>query len=414
MGPATGTEKRGRVTKSRLKSKQSTTKSRATMTEPHATAKKHTTPIRSGTHLGTARNIPILLSSDEEDNIANDEELEEVPYVSDIHVPAGFVLGRSIPAPCLESPLREAHNKRAKIVKNTFRTKQRATKVDCWREKPVKRPLHSYGPTPPTNVGAKYGHPNTTRDAEISRLRLHSGAHTSGLHEQHSRSLRPSIAALARNESMKLKLASPNSIHTNIDHEVAILLHNDPRCHVTQKRVDLDAKPVRQSTTSCLSIRDNESDEIMVKIDPSDSFAEWDTSELPPEPTRKQKRPRRPRTDPFFQKTVNSAATLSKRTANVHRSSAGAKKKPKVGISRTRIRENSIDRDFIVPDNVIYMASDYSSPRSQSSNETEKINSLCGPAMVDSEDDGCNLHIDMQPKYAFNTELLRKKREMRS
>lgn len=182
------------------------------------------------------------------------------------------------------------------------------------------------------------------------------------------------------NKDINSKSASQDGVHGNnepIRDTKSIpskVLDNDLGSQLKQKRAihTSEASSPNRAKVHLLPTQYSDSDEVMVKIDPCDPFLDWDADEPPPGPAGKQKRWKK-----------FGPPTMSK-----------------------DMRGNSIDRDFIVPDNVVYMASDCSSD--ESPNQGKRNHSYSSNGTIDNEDDGRDLHIDMRPKYAFNADLLRK------
>lgn len=79
MSIATRKEKRDRVTKAKLKAKQSPAQLKAITATPRPKPISHSKPAEPGMRLGASKNSPIVLSSDDEIAIADDEVLGDIP-----------------------------------------------------------------------------------------------------------------------------------------------------------------------------------------------------------------------------------------------------------------------------------------------------------------------------------------------
>ncbi|KAI8941660.1 hypothetical protein NX059_002872 [Plenodomus lindquistii] len=175
-----------------------------------------------------------------------------------------------------------------------------------------------------------------------------------------------------------------------------------------------------------VSIQDADEDEIMVKIDPNDSFLDWDQDEpedthhvpLRPPPGKSRSRNNRdeytpnPPSQPTHATRPGRPASrhTARPTVQVQSSTGLATRKPSSpSKANSRHRETSFDREFIAPDNEepereldatddnLSDASDTtSSSHSNSDSDKEPVTYR----------DALDLDIDMQPKYAFNSELL--------
>jgi hypothetical protein len=155
--------------------------------------------------------------------------------------------------------------------------------------------------------------------------------------------------------------------------------------------------------------RDEEDDEIMVKIDPNDPAFEWDTDEPPlPElaPKPKVQLPSKPSMKPKNKqsKTKSIVRPLTKRTKSETKSrpNIGVKRTKSTPINPTHARETSFDREFVVPDNAIHLV--------LSDSDEDDAGPLITHDDSDIEviDDPLDLSIDMQPTYAYNSGLLGK------
>ncbi|KAF2848715.1 hypothetical protein T440DRAFT_152220 [Plenodomus tracheiphilus IPT5] len=162
--------------------------------------------------------------------------------------------------------------------------------------------------------------------------------------------------------------------------------------------------------------QDADADDIMVKIDPNDSFLEWDQDE-PYElehtmsrsnATKSRSRTHRNEYTPNPPSRPQTRSRPSTRPAVPERPRTGAATKKLRSALRPRscLRETSSDRDFIAPDDetpeVLTDASD-SSRASSSTSNGKGSDSDKDPVTYQ---DAMDLDIDMQPRYAFNAELL--------
>jgi hypothetical protein len=199
--------------------------------------------------------------------------------------------------------------------------------------------------------------------------------------------------------------------------------------------------------------KDADGDDIMIKIDPFDAAFEFDSDSPPPEeelPKPKKRPKQKPKskqkhsskqTKPIYISSSSPSSNSSSSplqqlkthpTIDVTRPSKqtpiiqmqGTKSKPKFkskpqatievcrvpSINPTHARETSSDRDFIVPDNVLVYISD-----KEGDDDDDLLTStrheVSDVDMLD--DDGLDLDIDMQPRYAFNRKLLWKARGTR-
>jgi len=128
---------------------------------------------------------------------------------------------------------------------------------------------------------------------------------------------------------------------------------------------------------------DTDDDEIMVKIDPNASFLEYDTDTPPPESTR-QKKPTAGRSRPT-------------------KSNSSRKRKDGAPPRRRKEGENSISREFIVPDDEVEYETDKSSSEDSSEHDVRHDDSDLD--MLEPEDLE-DLRIDMRRKYAINATIL--------
>jgi hypothetical protein len=116
-----------------------------------------------------------------------------------------------------------------------------------------------------------------------------------------------------------------------------------------------------------------------------------------------QKRPATKKVSALKARPSNSKANpASKKDAQ--KPARTARTKPNITVTRTsvshRARETSIDRSFIVPDNVVYLDSDISSSDTESFDSTlvgdDSDVEMCDAALENVED----LRIDMRARYA--------------
>jgi hypothetical protein len=194
-----------------------------------------------------------------------------------------------------------------------------------------------------------------------------------------------------------------------------------PSNRVSIKAEDpLGLAPVQQNYTSArMSVADD--DELMVKVDPNESFLEWDSDTPPPPPANERRsRAKRP---PLAKKSNTKAITTkppkyqpSSKTRSVEagasRQSSSAKSRPQITVKRiSASRTNhgrgqavSVRRRFVVPDDVISVDSDMSSSGSDSTVEDDDSDLEMLDAMPEHLD---NLRIRMRPRYAYNEAILR-------
>jgi hypothetical protein len=161
---------------------------------------------------------------------------------------------------------------------------------------------------------------------------------------------------------------------------------------------------------------DADGDEVMVKIDPNDPAFEWDDDEPAPEwATTIAPRQSRIKAKPNYKVTKakslrnNSKSTRSAKSATKYCSNTSAKRTQSTSMNPTHARETSSDRDFVVPDNTIHydLGSDLSNDSDQSQDTIARsIRTDSDFEMLDG-DDPLDLDIDMQPRFAYNTRLLR-------
>ncbi|CBX99190.1 predicted protein [Plenodomus lingam JN3] len=185
------------------------------------------------------------------------------------------------------------------------------------------------------------------------------------------------------------------------------------------------------------SISEADGDELKVKIDPNDSFLEWDLDEpegarpalkssksrsqmhrneyTPNPPLRlsssSRSRPAKPAKPARPAKSAKSAKSASRHTMHVTPHKGTITKKPGSSLKpASQMRKTSPDRDFVVPDSdgpdtiqpsCSYTASENSGDTSSSSSSSSES----GNEPV-AYQDPMDLDIDMQPRYAFNAELL--------
>jgi hypothetical protein len=170
----------------------------------------------------------------------------------------------------------------------------------------------------------------------------------------------------------------------------------------------------RQSVRSPLHIsspleRNEDDDEIMVKIDPNDPAFEWDTDEPPlPElaPKPKVQPPSKPSMKPKNKqsktksivgpptKSIVGLPTKCTKSETKSRPNIRVKCTKSTPINPTHTRESSFDREFVVPDNAVHLVlsdsdeEDAGPPITHDDSDIEMI------------DDPLDLSIDMQPTYA--------------
>jgi hypothetical protein len=195
-----------------------------------------------------------------------------------------------------------------------------------------------------------------------------------------------------------------------------------PRNRQSVKAEDpLGTTAIRHNYTSArMSVADD--DELMVKIDPKESFLEWD-SDTPPPPPANERRSRAKRPPPAKNSNTNAITTkplkyqpsakITTVEIGASRQSSSAKSRPQITVKRiSASRTNhgrgqavSVRRRFVLPDDVISVDSDMSSSDSDSDStpEADDRDLEMLDAMPEHLD---NLRIRMQPKYAYNEALL--------
>ncbi|KAE8867679.1 hypothetical protein P3342_005981 [Pyrenophora teres f. teres] len=179
----------------------------------------------------------------------------------------------------------------------------------------------------------------------------------------------------------------------------AIMMSEVPGTHCQNKLSPRAQKPLG-----------NDSDDgILVKIDYNDPAFDWDTDEPAPELIATTRaRPLKPGS--------KKAATIHHASKNTMRMKSGTKDEARrtakltkpTFVNPTHARETSSDRDFVVADNIGHygLISDDESELS----DLSSCRSGYGKVKMRDDDDAFDLDIDMQPHYAYNADILRKKR----
>ncbi|RAR02376.1 hypothetical protein DDE83_008598 [Stemphylium lycopersici] len=155
-------------------------------------------------------------------------------------------------------------------------------------------------------------------------------------------------------------------------------------------------------------------DELMVKIDPNDPAFEWYEDEPAPELVSV----RRSYASGSESNTKRSTdIDARKMTTPKKRLKQTAKTCSNIGIKRTKsalanpthARETSSDREFVVADNVVHylLGSDDTATPVGVINVSRLPRKVHDSAMLDVDDDGRDLDIDMQPHYAYNRDILK-------
>jgi hypothetical protein len=157
------------------------------------------------------------------------------------------------------------------------------------------------------------------------------------------------------------------------------------------------------------SIQGSDDDEIMVKIDPNESFLEWDNDTPPPldqsyaQTRQNQSSSTKSRSEhsELARRVLSSGAvemSTAKDTPKSYTSTAAMKANRPYNLGR-QARKNSIKCDFIVLDNIIHHDEDdtLTDDNSNTSDDDSDIE-MAGAAPENIE----NLRIDMQRPYAFN------------
>lgn len=164
-----------------------------------------------------------------------------------------------------------------------------------------------------------------------------------------------------------------------------------------------DLQNMRPLQTPQMLENDPDDDEILIKIDCNDPAFQWDTDEPSPEPVATRRfRPLKPgaKGKPTKFSNLQHAFNDQKRVKSEAKGQAKvtAKSTNPARSNPTHARETSSDRDFVFADNVIQYGL-------ISDDDTGSSHRRFG----DSNDE-FDLDIDMQPHYAYNASILRKKR----
>ena len=469
MGQVRGKEKRSRTPKAKIASKLSLNKFNAPNTSTKRRAKKGSKPVGPGTRLGTSEEIPITISDDDDDDDDNDESFtadedarripDTLPDLSrfrysttvssptpslrsiyspfnDVCSPTGFILRRSSPPPSIQLPIRESREQQQTgeaVVRPTTMRAVRTSKAFCRVKEDTPGPY-------------KY----RSRKTSSSKTTLSSNAMKSP--KAPSTILRSDIHDhVANSDRVELTLADiPDfDLRSKVAQLMAVapaipvrdlyylLMDSEGQFPIAKERAVRASEAPRQSKkplTSPSSARrmpilarptqDSDDDEIMVKIDPNDPAFEWDTDAPEPEPLEEQRRPtlKRSKARPSnskpkpIAKRINTTGAEKIPKCSPRPSKSSIESRPNVNVKRTsgpsapskRKRDNSINRDFLVPDDGTCFDSDVS--YSDDYSEHGEMNGSRSGIEMDGFVDRFDLNNDMRARHRSNTGILNKQR----
>ncbi|CAO2653440.1 Nn.00g028510.m01.CDS01 [Neocucurbitaria sp. VM-36] len=310
-------------------------------------------------------------------------------------------------------------------------------------------------PSPSVTVGANdteressifIGHvpPTTLQDARTSKTFCRVKEKTPGPYKYRSRKSSFQGTSLSTNSATTLKVHSlpPSSeVHTNaedddnIELRLADISDFDLRRKVAQLMAVAPAVPVRDlyhllidskglfpfakgrairaikpaastSPTPAVTspMRDMDTEEIMVKIDPNDPAFEWDADAPELELVDGQKQPKQKLSKASVQNEKARHATRSSKPSIETLYNFAANKSNGASTPSTRRRENSINRDFLLSDDLASIDPDAS--YFDSSSEHGETNSSDSDVEMKYLEDEVDLDIDMHSEYAFNVNVL--------
>lgn len=193
----------------------------------------------------------------------------------------------------------------------------------------------------------------------------------------------------------------------------AVLASQPPALPCVKSELGETADPSRKTR---LIGYDYDVDEVMIKIDPNADFLEYvrgksilsaftafidqtdvhqDTDSPPPEDAPSK-----------YEASKRSGKTKS--SAMIRKQSL--KLRPGVAVKKParKTRENSIERDFIDADNVVHLDTDFGSSGTNSSSLGSSSDTDMDDAVEDVLED---LTIAVQPRYAYNSNILKRARE---
>lgn len=167
--------------------------------------------------------------------------------------------------------------------------------------------------------------------------------------------------------------------------------------------------PSRAAATplACLQrVSEEPKDDAEIKIDFDDPMFTWD-NDAPasplPEPRRRKDRTQKTPKGIRFKSKVSSSIRPTKGTASnpTQHKSHIVKRSRRTGDINRGIRATSYDLEFIVPDDEVLANSDdtYTDASEHSA-----------VSYIDKTDDGTDLLIDMEPEYAYHSDVLRSPR----